>query len=340
MATELNKTLQYIFPQAANKPPAGMEQPQAEKPWWAAGNTLSGRKAKKVGKRGRRRDVFYDPRVGPQPARSGASDLELIREIMTPRSSIVVNDPSGWLNGGAEREFQQYFNRTPEQEANYARRKKELEAGSMAAMNPQAGRQVVDVARQNQEAMNMIFPKAPQGQHKLSSDIAEYPMAGGGTQRVLDGRYGTGSATIQPQQPQAKAPTAEWNSWSIPSAGGEMPPPATSNEFVGPPNLGVFTGPPNLGVPQGPQNFGEVTGPMQDMQGPPDWANASAWDYQPLPQNEANNIRTIAGRGDDAVSRAMQVFNPFMTFSTLKQGGESALPDIFGSQPTYPNAIS
>lgn len=332
MATDFNKTLQYIFPEAANKT-------QSEKPWWASGNTLSSRKAKKVGSRNRRRNVFYDPQTGSQPSSGRSSDLELIREIMTPRSSVVTNDPSGWLNGGAEKEFQKFFTKTPEQQANYDRRLKELNAGGMAAMNPQAGKQVVDVARQNQEAMDMIFPKAPKGQPKMSSDIASYPMAGGGVQNMLDGRYGTGSATIQPKQAQAKAPVADWNSWSIPSAGGDtFPPTSSSNEFVGPPNLGVFTGPPNLGVPQGPQNFGETTGPVQNMQGPPDWANSSAWDYQPLPQNEADNIRTIAGRGSDAISRGLQVFNPFMTFSTLKQGGQSALPDIFGPQPIYPNA--
>ena len=74
------------------------------------------------------------------------------------------------------------------------------------------------------------------------------------------------------------------------------------------------------------------------MQGPADWMNQSAWEYNPIPQDQADQIRTVAGRGSDAVSRLAQVLNPITTFSTLRQGGTSDLPSSFGPQPTYANA--
>lgn len=71
----------------------------------------------------------------------------------------------------------------------------------------------------------------------------------------------------------------------------------------------------------------------------PDPTNRQNWDFRPLPQTAADNLRTIAGRGDDMPARLLQVFNPFTTVQTLRQGGDSALPtDIMGAQPTYPNA--
>jgi hypothetical protein len=66
--------------------------------------------------------------------------------------------------------------------------------------------------------------------------------------------------------------------------------------------------------------------------------NQSAWDYQQMPQEQAQQIADVGGRGQDAVARALQVVNPFMTFKTLQQGGQSQLPEVFGPQPQYPNA--
>ncbi len=71
----------------------------------------------------------------------------------------------------------------------------------------------------------------------------------------------------------------------------------------------------------------------------PNPASPGNWQMAPLPQKQADNLRTIAGRGDDAVSRGLQVMNPLTVIPTLAQGGTSALPpEIMGAQPTYPNA--
>jgi hypothetical protein len=70
----------------------------------------------------------------------------------------------------------------------------------------------------------------------------------------------------------------------------------------------------------------------------PDAAAPGNWEYRPMEQRAADNIRTIAGRGDDGFSRGLQVVNPFTIFQTLKQGGTSALPPMMGAQPTYANA--
>lgn len=219
MATPQEMAMRFIFPQASNRP----QQQQQQQPWWASGNYLSNRGSTPVGSGGggrRRRNVFYDATTGAPTSQVGNTiggqnnDLEIIREIMRPRSSIVVNDPSGWLNGKASEDFQKFFSRTPEQEANYARRKRELDAGSVANINPEITRNAVDVARKNQEAMDMIFPKAPASQSRLSSDITQTNLPGGMVQRSLDGRYGTGSATTRPAQmgslvamPQLDMPT-------------------------------------------------------------------------------------------------------------------------------------
>lgn len=198
MSTTQDKSTRYIFPEAANKPQA--------LPWWAKGNYLSDRGPTPVGNRSKgkkrwRRNVFYDARTGAPASQTGGQDqdLEIIREVLRPRSSIVVNDPSGWLDGRASQDFQKFFSRTPEQEANYARRKRELDAGSVAAIDPRITRNAVDVARKNREAMEMIFPK-PTGVDvpTLSSDIGQYSLPDGTTLRTLDGRYGTGSAKIVP----------------------------------------------------------------------------------------------------------------------------------------------
>lgn len=349
MATPKEKAFRMIFPEATNKP-------QQQSPWWSAGNTIAGRGAQPVG---RRRSVFYDAQTGAPTSNSGqpiggnneANDLALIREIMQPRSSVVTNDPSGWLNGGASREFQEFFKKTPEKDAAYARRKQELDAGSMANVNPAVSRNAVDVAKKNQEALAMIFPKQPAGDPMASSsDITKQALPGGGFTAQLDGRYGRGSSTVQPGKFNLPAPVS--------------PEVASSNQvpvFTQPGSFGIarqkapafdagfnqsfdtFMGPPAplAGPPDpiaGPPNYGEVLGPFPEQAGPPDWMNQSAWDYTPLPQNEATEIRRIAGRGDDAASRLLQVFNPFTTIPTLAQGGQSALPAIFGNQPTYPNA--
>lgn len=70
----------------------------------------------------------------------------------------------------------------------------------------------------------------------------------------------------------------------------------------------------------------------------PDAAAPGNWEYRPMEQKAADNLRAIAGRGDDGVSRALQVVNPFTMFQTLKQGGTSALPSVMGAQPIYANA--
>lgn len=343
MATPAEKAMRMIFPEASNQPQ------QTQRPWWMQGNSLSGRGATPVGRgRERRRNVFYDAQTGAPTSNAGspiggaANDLELIREIMKPRSSIVVNDPSGWLDGRASQDFQKFFSRTPEQEANYARRKRELDAGSVANINPEITRNAVDVARKNQEAMDMIFPKAPQGSGQpVSTDIAKQNMPGGGFTAQLDGRYGTGSSTVMPQM---QGPPKSAMSQAAPATTDQQ-----VAELFGPPSslrdpfdlFGTPAGPTEqMGPPtppMGPPNYGEVTGPFPEQSGPPNWMNSSAWQYTPIPQNEADTIRTIAGRGDDTASRFMQVLNPFMTFSTLRQGGKSALPESFGPQPTYAN---
>lgn len=198
MATPQEKAFRMIFPEAANQP-----QQQAQQPFWASGNTISGRGARPTG---RRRNVFYDAQTGAptsnpgQPIGGANNDLEIIREIMRPQSSIVTNDPSGWLNGGASREFQEFFKKTPEQDAAYARRKRELDAGSMANVDPRISRNAVEVAKQNQEAMNMIFPKQPAGDPMATrSDMVKTALPGGGFTASLDGRYGKGSSTVRPR---------------------------------------------------------------------------------------------------------------------------------------------
>lgn len=351
MATPQEKAFRMIFPEATNQP----QQPQ-QTPWWAAGNTISGRGAQPTG---RRRNVFYDAQTGAPTSNPGqpiggsneVNDLALIREIMQPRSSVVTNDPSGWLNGGASREFQEFFKKTPEKDAAYARRKQELDAGSMANVNPAISRNAVDVAKKNQEAMNMIFPKQPAGDPMATrSDMVKTALPGGGFTASLDGRYGTGSSTVRPR-PRITAQTeidgkklAEpilFN--NAPKAAQAAPPTQSSMDsgfnqsfdmMMGPP--APLAGPPNPIA--GPPNYGEVLGPFPEQAGPADWMNQSAWDYTPLPQEEAENIRYIAGRGNGLSARLMQVFNPFTIIPTLAQGGQSALPAMFGNQPTYPNA--
>ncbi len=361
----------YIFPQATNN--------QSSQPWWLGG--MQGTTPVSGGVRKRKnRNVFYDPAVGPnndaavinsvmqprspravndpsgwmsqsQPASSGASnDVAVIDAIMKPRSKIAVNDPSGWLNGGASREFQAFFNGGRTQEENNAKRLRELNASSLASMNPAAGRQVVDVARQNQEALNMIFPKAPGMTQEQAistptslTDVTRLP--GGFTQRSIDGRYGRGSATFKPKvsvpsvNPQEENTAMEVFGPPKPEDQVMGPPKPVSNEFVGPPNLGEFQGPPNMGEAYAPPDWIEMAGPpSQEVSGPPDWGNQSEWEYRQMPQETAQQIADVGGRGQDAVSRALQVLNPFMIFSTLKQGGTSQLPEVFGPQPQYPNA--
>ena len=297
----------YIFPQAANPAPAPSQ------PWWLGGMKTTQPSSGGVRKR-RNRNVFYDPRVGPdnsaavvdsimqprsprtvndpsgwmsQPSGSTSNDVAVIDAIMKPRSPRTVNDPSGWLNGGASREFRDFFYGGRTQEENNAKRQRELDANSLARMNPAAGRQVVDVARQNQEALNMIFPKAPGMTQEQAistptslTDVTQLPD--GSIQRSIDGRYGRGSATFAPKQlvqnmnPQIEGSTAME----------VFGPPRPEDQVMGPPkpyvsdvgegygdvmgqrnvelepgmaqvDYGVFQGPPNLGEVQGPPTQAE-----------------------------------------------------------------------------------
>lgn len=238
MATPKEKAFRMIFPEATN-------QPQQQSPWWSAGNTIAGRGAQPVG---RRRSVFYDAQTGAPTSNPGQpiggdnsmNDLALIREIMQPRSSVVTNDPSGWLNGGASREFQEFFKKTPEKDAAYARRKQELDAGSMANVNPAVSRNAVDVAKKNQEALAMIFPKQPAGDPMASSsDITKQSLPGGGFTAQLDGRYGSGSSTVQPGKFNLPAPAtpevASSNQSPVftqpGSFGGQAPSPTVNDSF-------------------------------------------------------------------------------------------------------------
>ena len=61
-------------------------------------------------------------------------------------------------------------------------------------------------------------------------------------------------------------------------------------------------------------------------------------EFRPLPDAQAEHIRTVKGRGSDGMSRALQVANPFMTYATLKQGGKSDLPPSMGARAEYANA--
>jgi hypothetical protein len=70
--------------------------------------------------------------------------------------------------------------------------------------------------------------------------------------------------------------------------------------------------------------------------GSADETNPANWDFKANPA--ASDLPYIAGRGSDAVSRGLQVANPLTMFSTLKQGGKSALPPMMGEQPEYANA--
>lgn len=64
------------------------------------------------------------------------------------------------------------------------------------------------------------------------------------------------------------------------------------------------------------------------------------WEYKPLPQTSADNLRRVAGAGSDGLNIAMNAIPALLQGPRNSAGSNSVLPtDIMGAQPPYPNAL-